>query len=85
MTEYPNSACDAHRDVKTNEPVCIVCLSNEIDRLRAELEIERQWGKLWYFVSDEAPLAFEKIVAEWSPNRWIDQAHKLMADRRTTQ
>lgn len=54
----------------------------ECQRLREELAAEKKWGELWYFVSDEAPLAFEKIVSEWTPSRWIDQAHKLMAAKR---
>ena len=54
----------------------------EIVRLRADLAAERRWGELWYFVSDEAPLEFERIVIEWTPSRWIDQAHKLMSEKR---
>lgn len=38
MIKYPDSACDAHRNVKTSEPVCVVCMSNEIDRLRRLLD-----------------------------------------------
>lgn len=56
--------------------------ASEIERLRAELAAEKKWGELWYFVSDEEPLAFEKIVSEWTPSRWIDQAYKLMAAKR---
>lgn len=36
MTHYPDSACEAHRDVTTSEPVCIICMSNEIDELEAQ-------------------------------------------------
>lgn len=43
---------------------------------------EKRWGELWYFVSDEEPMKFEKIVSEWTPRRWIDQAFKLMAAKR---
>ena len=56
----------------------------ERDALRAELESEKQWGRLWYFVSDEAPLAFEKIVCEHTPSRWIQEAHKLRAAMKGT-
>lgn len=38
MTKYPNSECDAHRNVETNAPVCIVCMDIEIARLREALE-----------------------------------------------
>ena len=34
MPRYPNSECDAHRNVKTSAPVCIVCMDEEITRLR---------------------------------------------------
>lgn len=37
MAEYPDSACEAHRNVKTSEPVCVICMGNEIERLRAAL------------------------------------------------
>jgi hypothetical protein len=37
MTKYPNSECDAHRDVKTSAPVCIICMGNEIEQLRVQL------------------------------------------------
>jgi len=33
MPKYPNSECEAHRDVETDKPVCIICMVNEIDRL----------------------------------------------------
>ncbi len=36
------------------------------------------FADLWYFVMDEAPLAFESIVTNHSPARWMDEAHKLM-------
>ena len=34
MPRYPNSECDAHRNVKTSAPVCIVCMDEELTRLR---------------------------------------------------
>lgn len=34
MTKHPNSDCEEHRDVKANRPVCIVCMGQEIERLR---------------------------------------------------
>lgn len=33
-TEYPDSACEEHRSVKTSEPVCIICMAEEVERLR---------------------------------------------------
>lgn len=41
MTKYPNSECEAHRDVKTSQPVCIICMGNEIEQLRGLLEAEQ--------------------------------------------
>lgn len=38
MTKYPNSECETHRSVRTSEPVCVVCMANEIERLRAALQ-----------------------------------------------
>lgn len=41
MTKYPNSECDAHRNVTTSAPVCIVCMDREIAALRKVLaEVE---------------------------------------------
>ena len=54
----------------------------EIRRLRAEVASEQKWGELWYFVSDDAPGEFERIVSEWTPSRWIGEAQKLMAEKR---
>jgi hypothetical protein len=36
------------------------------------------WADLWYFVMDEAPLEFERIVTTVSPSQWHSEAHKLM-------
>jgi hypothetical protein len=54
----------------------------EIEELRAALKAMEGFADLWYFVSDEAPLEFEKIVAEYSPGRWLGEAHKLRAAKR---
>lgn len=56
--------------------------ANEIERLRADIKAMEGFADLWYFVSDEAPLQFEKIVAEYSPGRWLGEAHKLRAAKR---
>ena len=34
MPRYPNSECEEHRNVQTSAPVCIVCMDEEITRLR---------------------------------------------------
>lgn len=54
----------------------------ELERVRADLKAMEGFADLWYFVSDEAPLEFEKIVAEYSPSRWLTEAHKLRAAKR---
>jgi hypothetical protein len=36
------------------------------------------WADLWYFVMDEAPMEFERIVTTVSPSQWHSEAHKLM-------
>ncbi len=33
-TRYPNTACEAHHDVTTSEPICIACLLVEIEFLQ---------------------------------------------------
>ncbi len=34
---------------------------------------------LWYFVMDEAPQEFQKIVTTYHPARWMQEAFKLKA------
>lgn len=36
------------------------------------------WADLWYFVMDESPMEFERIVTTVSPKQWHSEAHKLM-------
>jgi len=36
------------------------------------------WADLWYFVMDEAPMEFERIVTTVSSSQWHSEAHKLM-------
>lgn len=37
MTRYPNSTCELHSDVRTSEPICLVCLSNRVRELEKVL------------------------------------------------
>ena len=60
----------------------LVKQAQQIVSLRADLKAMEGFADLWYFVSDEAPLEFEKIVAEYSPGRWLDEAAKLRAAKR---
>lgn len=57
-------------------------LRQENEKLRADLKAMEGFADLWYFVSDEAPLDFEKIVAEYSPSRWLTEANKLRTAKR---
>lgn len=45
MTKYPNSECDAHKNVKTREPVCIICMEAELADLRARLEKAEKYAE----------------------------------------
>lgn len=44
-----------------------------------------EWADLWYFVMDEAPLEFERIVTTVSPSQWHSEAHKLMRAKYPTE
>ena len=50
---------------------------NEIDNLKLDLKTAQYFAELWYFVMDEIPLEFEKIVCTCSPANWMDEAVKL--------
>lgn len=43
-----------------------------------QMEPANAWADLWYFVMDEAPMEFERIVTTVSPKNWHTEAHKLM-------
>lgn len=45
---------------------------------RAQEGEPSEWAELWYFVMDEAPTEFERIVTTFSPKVWHQEAHKLM-------
>lgn len=49
----------------------------EIARLKEEARAFKGFADLWYYVMDEKPREFERIVAEFAPNRWMTEAHKL--------
>lgn len=42
MTKYPNSECEEHRDVQTDRAVCILCMAQEIENLRAMYDAQCQ-------------------------------------------
>ena len=50
---YPESDCELHSNVRTSEPVCLMCLSDhiksletEVAELKAEVERLRKYHKL---------------------------------------
>jgi hypothetical protein len=45
--------------------------------LLAERDALKGFADLWYFVMDEAPREFERIVAEHQPKAWLQEAAKL--------
>ncbi len=47
MTKYPNSECEEHRDVKTDKPVCIICMAQEIENLQAMYDAQCQCADEW--------------------------------------
>lgn len=55
---------------------------SELTHLRAHLKSLQDFADLWYFVMDEAPLEFAKIVCEWSSKYWLQEAAKLRAAKR---
>lgn len=73
---------DEKRQAATIEESDSEALRRENERLRDNLKAMENFADLWYFVSDEAPLEFEKIVVEYSPGRWLTEAHKLRASKR---
>ena len=71
MTRYPNSECDEHRNVKTSAPVCIVCMDEELTRLRklaqASLDAREKEAKaaMSYECAKDNYTDFCKEVAEY--------------------
>lgn len=64
-------------------------LFTEIDVLRADcvsyeadLKAMKHFADLWYFVMDEKPRSFEKIVNEWASEHWMRKASELMKETR---
>lgn len=78
----PASRCARHVWIAGHDALALrdklTAAEAEVEMLRAELATEKAWGKLWYFVSDEAPTEFQEIVGTHAPRRWIAEAHKLM-------
>lgn len=53
-----------------------------VEAQAAEIERLSEFADLWYFVMDEAPRDFERIVAEYQPKAWLQEAAKLRAARK---
>jgi len=54
-----------------------VPISEQVKRMARDAAAMKGFADLWYFVMDEAPREFEKIVAEYSPTQWMQEASKL--------
>lgn len=52
-------------------------LAARVEELKVDLATQKFFGDLWYFVMDESPLEFEKIVSEYQPAQWLHQAVQL--------
>lgn len=78
MINYPNSACEKHKSVSTSEPVCIICMSNQI----TELELENSALKDGLEVQNDA-LHAKLIEVEEEVvrlNKEIDLRHRIHID-----
>ncbi len=53
-----------------------------VEAQAAEIKRLREFAELWYFVMDEAPRDFERIVSEYQPKAWLQEAAKLRAARK---
>lgn len=71
MHGYQNSECEEHRNIKTSAPVCIICLVEEIARLRklakACLDARDKEAK--------AAMSFENAQMNFSSFDAEDRAH----------
>ena len=65
MTKYPNSACEAHKEVKTSVPICIVCLVEENQQLKD-------------LISDSALLCWANSSNTEEAYEWKIRAEKLL-------
>lgn len=57
----------------------IEALLAERDALAKDVAVMKGFADLWYFVMDEIPREFEKIVAEYQPAQWMHEAAKRKA------
>lgn len=57
-------------------------IQDKLEAQEAEIERLREFAELWYFVMDEAPRDFERIVSEYQPKAWLQEAAKLRAARK---
>lgn len=69
------SACKAFGTACTPENMRAILA--HVEAQAAEIERLRDFADLWYFIMDEAPRDFERIVAEYQPKAWLEQAAKL--------
>lgn len=63
-------------------PANIAAILVHVEAQAAEIKRLSEFADLWYFVMDEAPRDFERIVAEYQPKAWLQEAAKLRAARK---
>lgn len=84
----PPSDCELSHDsidasfIAACSPANMTAILAHVDAQEAEIERLREFAELWYFVMDEAPRDFERIVSEYQPKAWLQEAAKLRAARK---
>lgn len=77
---------DRARAIRAFERSCttanIAAILAHVEAQAAEIKRLREFAELWYFVMDEAPRDFERIVSEYQPKAWLQEAAKLRAARK---
>ena len=72
MTKYLNSECEAHRNIKTGTPVCIVCMANEVVMLRRLAQASLDAGDK----EARAAMSLANAQANFSSFGEEDRAHR---------
>lgn len=65
------------RDLLLEAAAALTAARAALSVAEQDLKVHKEFTDLWYFVMDEKPLEFERIVATYPPARWMDVAHKL--------
>lgn len=68
MTKYPDSSCELHRNVDTSEPVCIICMGHNEDRLRREINALKQQMQAAGVPFNDSPALMLARLIDWYQN-----------------